>query len=90
MGDQVGAQDGPLMPGESGTRSPKSSPVLLPIADPTAWTRMDTCSGAAKAGMLRRGCTDSPAEPVTGLSLQVTGFALKPQVALSVNHLEVC
>lgn len=35
LGDQVGAQDGPLMPEESGTRSPKSSPVLLPIADPT-------------------------------------------------------
>lgn len=35
LGDQVGIQDGPLMPEESGTRSPKCSPVLLPIADPT-------------------------------------------------------
>lgn len=39
--------------------------------------------------MLKWWCTDSPDEPVTGLSLQVTGFAPKPQVALSVNQLEV-
>lgn len=47
----------------------------LPIADPTAWTRMDTCSGAAKAAMLERGCTDSPAEPARELGLQAAGLS---------------
>ena len=35
----------------------------------------DTCLGAAKAGMLRRGCTDSPAEPTRELGLQAAGFS---------------
>lgn len=83
LGDEVRAQDGPLMPGESGMRNPGSSPCLLPVADPTARTRADTSSGAAKVGMLRKGCTDSPAEPVTELGLQAANSGPNQQATLS-------
>ena len=71
-------------------KKPKEQPSSPAHSRPHTRTRVDTSSGEAKAGKLKWWCTDSPDEPVTGLSLQVTGFAPKPQVAVSANQLEVC
>lgn len=46
---------------------------------------MEMYLGAARAGMLRWGESDNPAEPVTDLGLQAEGFDANQQVALSLS-----